>query len=72
MKWIKIEDQLPKEGQRVITYHDMTGIDIMKYHCLDGTKDEEFGKNMFHCCTGFLTDDVTNWMPLPDKPEIKE
>ena len=67
--WIKIEDQLPKEGQRVITYFEHTGIEIMEYHDLEDTKDKIFGKNFFIGCGGFLTDDVTHWMPLPDKPE---
>jgi len=68
MNWIDIKKQAPKEGQRVITYHDMTGIDIMKYSDLEGTEDEIMGKHFFSNSSGFLTDDVTHWMPLPDKP----
>jgi hypothetical protein len=62
-KWISILDQEPKNGEIVITYHNLTGIDIMKCHHLKG-KNKMFGKLMFTCCKGFLTDDVTHWIPL--------
>lgn len=61
--WIKIKDKIPAEKQKVITYFDITGIDVMTYHNLDGTEDEEFGTHMFTSPRGFLTDDVTHWMP---------
>lgn len=69
MSWINIEDRLPEEGQRVIIYFKMTGIDIMKYHDLEGTEDRIMGKNLF-TGRGFLTDDVTHWMPLPEPPDV--
>lgn len=68
-KWIKIEDQLPKDGERVITYFEHTGIEISTYKNLVGGKDEVFGDNMFHNHSGWLTDDVTHWMPLPEIPK---
>lgn len=67
-RWISIDDKLPKEGQQVIIYFKQTGIDIMKYHDLEGTEDEKMGKNLF-TGRGFLTDDVTDWMPLPNIPQ---
>ena len=69
MDWIKIKDERPKEGERVITYFKHTGVSIMKYHNLRGTKDEIMGKDLFTGSGGFLTDDVTHWMPLPKKPK---
>jgi len=63
MKWIKIEDKVPIEGQKTWTYFVHTGISVMTYHSLEGTKDEIFGKHLFIGGGGFLTDDVTHWMP---------
>ena len=67
MDWIKIEDKIPDEGQKVIYYFEHTGISIGKF-----TKDKDnigfpFG-NIFYGKSGFLTDDVTHWMPLPEPP----
>ena len=67
MKWIKIADRLPKEGEWVLTYFEHTGIDVMKRHKLRG-EERMLGSNCFVGGGGFLTDDVTHWMPLPDKP----
>jgi len=77
-RWIALIDEEPKEGQTVITWHEETGIDMMRYHVnsteitphkdLNGTvhltADSDFGYAIFTNCRGFLTDDVTHWMPL--------
>ena len=72
MDWIKIEDQLPEDGSRVITYFEHTGVEISMYKNLKGTEDEMFGHNLFYNKSGWLTDDVTHWMPLPEPPKQKE
>ena len=70
MDWIKIEDQLPEDGAQVIIYFE-----VAKYKNLKGTEDEIFGHNMFYNKSGWLTDDVTHWMPevegmpLPKRPK---
>jgi len=71
MDWIKIEDQVPEDGQVVLTYFkDLNNkIEIATYKNLVGTEDEIFGHNMFHNRNGWLTDDVTDWMPLPNPPK---
>lgn len=76
-KWINIHDKTPEDGQKVITYFEFSGIEIATYR--DVSKDIEvingkeyvglFGKNMFYNRSGFLTDDVEWWMPLPDIPK---
>ena len=60
--WIAIKDEQPEHGQIVITYHDETGIDVMKCHIL--LNDEYGGNIMFTSCLGFLTDDVSHWIPI--------
>jgi len=73
MDWINIEDQMPKDDQKVITYCDMLDnnkIEIAIYKNLVGTEDEKFGHNMFYNKSGWLTDDVTHWMPLPEAPKL--
>ena len=72
MDWIKIEDQLPEDGQQVIIYFEHTGVEVAKYKNLKGTEDEIFGHNMFYNNSGWLTDDVTHWIPLPDRPSLCE
>jgi len=71
MDWIKIEDQVPEDGQVVLTYFkDLNNkIEIATYKNLVGTEDEIFGHNMFYNRNGWLTDDVTDWMPLPNPPK---
>ena len=80
-KWIALTDKEPKEGQAVVTWHEETGIDIMEYHtnstekkpvaALNGKKfmlaESDFGYSIFSCCRGFLTDDVTHWMPISNE-----
>ena len=67
MDWINIKDERPKKGQRVIYYFKETGIDIGRFsqefiqHGVKG--------NTFHGHGGWLTDDVTHWMPLPEVPK---
>ncbi len=69
MKWIKIEDAQPRDGDIVITCFEVTGIETARYKNLKGTEDEIFGWNCFTNKSGFLTDDVTHWMPLPEIPK---
>ena len=66
--WININNQTPNDGQEVLTYFKLTGIELARYKKLKGTKEEVFGQNMFYNKSGYLTDDVTHWMPLPEVP----
>ena len=73
MYWTAIKDKRPRHGQRVIYYFEVTGIDIGKYERVEYPK--EFTKsgepvygNMFSGNGGFLVDDVTHWMELPEIP----
>ena len=63
-EWIEIKNEKPKHGQVVITYHCDTGIDVMKCHILPILNDEYGGDIVFISCLGFLTDDVTHWIPI--------
>lgn len=65
-EWINIDDETPKEGQRVIYYFEPLGSFFGKY-----TKGED-GENIFYSSYGFLTDDVTFWFPFPDPPKKGE
>lgn len=76
-EWIDINTRTPEDGQKVLTYFEFTGVEIAKYK--DVSEEVEvvegkeykglFGKNMFYNRAGFLTDDVTHWMELPDPPQ---
>jgi hypothetical protein len=70
--WIKMSDRKPEEGQAVIYYFDMVG--RHRGHYTTWTEAGEFTYDVFHGPSGFLTDDVTHWMPdvgqeMPEKPE---
>lgn len=62
MNWIKTDDQLPNENQKVIYFFEYTGVSRGKFkgvyvHDLNTTL------NCFYSKDGFLCDDVTHWMP---------
>lgn len=69
--WIKMKDQKPEEGQKVIYYFRPVGVHRGVYN---RGYEEEYGHyDCFSGKGGFLTDDVTHWMPdhggeLPLKP----
>lgn len=66
-KWTQIKDELPKERQSVIYYFKLTGVARGRYMM---TEDGPCFSGM----SGFLTNDVTHWMPddgndlLPEPP----
>lgn len=68
MNWIKVEDELPEIGQRVIYYFEHVGVHVGKFMKVDNNEDMPYG-NIFYGKSGFLTDDVTHWMPLPEIPQ---
>lgn len=70
-KWISIKDRLPKEEQRVIYWFKETGVARGRF-----TQCAFPGEKMdtFYGDDGWLSDDVTHWMPdeggeLPEEAE---
>lgn len=69
MKWISVEDKLPKLNDLVICFCD-NGFINAGYLCYPGTK-EDFNL----CSTGLLKyfscgdRKITHWMPLPEPPK---
>lgn len=57
VRWTKVEDKLPKDGQEVFYYFKSTGVTPGKYYGMS-----EYGPE-FSGPMGFLTGDVTHWMP---------
>lgn len=82
--WRKIEDTRPKDGQEVIYFFDVVGVHRGIYREVQQPSDfygKEFDTgspvivDVFYSAKGFLSDDVTHWMPdndqpLPDPPVI--
>ena len=60
--WIKVEDKLPEEGQRVIYYFKATGVSVGHYYRAES-------RDCFGSISGWLCDDVTHWMNLPEPPD---
>lgn len=60
--WIRVKDQPPKEGQRVVYYFSIVGTHIGYY-----TQDE-YGHDCFYGEHGWLCDDVTHYIPIPELP----
>lgn len=61
-QWISVKDRMPEEEQRVLYYFAPVGMHTGRY------KKTEHG-NVFYGAAGWLTDDVTHWMPLPELPK---
>ena len=59
-KWISVVDELPLLDAPVLYYFEVTGIAVGRYH----------GEGAFGGGRGYLHDEVTHWMPLPDPPKI--
>lgn len=75
--WILTGDQFPTEGQSVIYFFEDVGVHRGKFDWVmidDGTyRDKEVKVDCFYGKSGFLTRDVTHWMPdegqeLPPNP----
>ena len=73
INWIKIEDEIPEEGRRLLYFFECTGVSVGFYYGRDEeypcSNDHVFGSN-----TGFLTGDVTHWCYIgyPDAEEAVE
>ncbi len=71
MKWVKIEDQLPPEGETVLCYRKTI---VTGWYCYSYCPYEKKRKG-WHCDwdgsirSTFKTFPVTHWMPLPFFPE---
>ena len=78
--WILIEDGSPSEKQAVIYYFKHVGVHRGNFQTTDYGEDlgldeneETYKGNCFYSKSGFLTDDVTHWLPdngqeLPNPP----
>ena len=68
-EWINISDKAPEDGQRVIYYFKPLGMFMGHYERCKGEA-ALYGTHCFESAHGFLTDDVTHWMPLPEPPKL--
>ena len=77
MKWINIKDKLPEPDVSVLCIaKDSSGTEVMRvYYMYDEEKQKYYGspdKPLFRedCQDNFRweTNDVTYWMPLPERP----
>lgn len=62
--WIKCTDRLPEKDQHVLYYFEHVGIHAGLFK--GGTCQ---GDALFVSRAGFLTGDVTDWMPVPPAPD---
>ena len=69
MSWIKVQDRLPEEKQDVIYYFKETGVHCGRFKKEPDPAGQDFTYDCFYGLDGFLCDDVTHWMPLPDAPK---
>jgi len=72
--WIDMDDRMPPVGEDVIIIYDCCGepdIDIMKRQPYKDDIDLHIEyENAFINKRGFLTGDVTHWMPLNPLPKM--
>lgn len=62
MRWISVDEALPEEGERVLTYNPKCGEGC----CVD--IDYRFDKDFWESQGVFS--EITHWMPLPKPPKI--
>jgi hypothetical protein len=60
INWIKIEDQAPEEGKRLLYFFEGTGVWVGFYYGIDKEYCSETG-HVFGGNVGFLTGDVTHY-----------
>lgn len=76
-EWISVKERLPELGEMVMLFipqledGDWIRTGYMDSECADGVEDGPpfffpLGHNSF-----FSAEQVTHWMPLPDKPEVE-
>lgn len=59
MEWVRTNKKMPLDGERVLTFNDVTGIQFL-FHSNKGWK---------YCYNGNLFEfTVTHWMKLPEIP----
>ena len=63
-EWIRVDEHRPEVGQWVLYYFDRLGMHLGWYAV------DEDGSDIFYGASGFLSDDVTHWMPMPDAPKV--
>ena len=67
VNWIKIEDQIPEQGRRLLYFFEGTGVWTGFYY----GRDEDYpdsNNHIFGSNAGFLTGDATHWCYI-DYPE---
>ena len=60
INWIKVEDEIPEEGKRLLYFFEGTGVWVGFYF----GRDEEYpdpNNHLFGSDAGYLTGDVTHW-----------
>ena len=70
--WVDINDEMPKEGVDVLIIYDCCGtpdIDIMQRQAWHDEKHNIHCENSFVGKRGFLSGDVTHWMPIYPLPD---
>ncbi len=61
VRWIDARVRLPRPGQEVVYYFEVTGATHGRFERGTCQADALFSSRM-----GFLTGDVTHWMPMPE------
>ena len=82
MKWISVEDDLPKHSETVLTYSakgydvavftDSIKLNILLRRTGMGNQSIDISEKPYIFANQdigrFIIDNVTHWLPLPDKP----
>lgn len=81
MNWISVKEKMPIdmcdqgrcEYDAVLVYSSTEGPGLYSIALFNRGSWEILGSEGAHGCTGFYglnSDDITHWMPLPDKPDL--
>ena len=70
-RWIPVEERLPEYGVRVLATDMYEGDDYTGIWTREEDKDDADGCWYDDHGWWHAIDDVTHWMPLPDRPEVE-
>lgn len=70
-RWIPVEERLPEYGVRVLATDMYEGDDYTGIWTREEYKDDADGCWYDDHGWWHAIDDVTHWMPLPDRPEVE-
>lgn len=69
MKWISVEEQLPKRDQEVLAWNGSKMFVASRWWFDEKPENKYFKATICTCCDQEYDKKITHWMPLPEPPK---